>query len=101
MPIHDLSNRVVLLTGIGAIGEGWGNGTAIATLFARQGAIVFGCDINPEAAEKAANTIRNGSEVKSHAEKRGGTSPVNVIAKSVVCLPLLFRRVQAHVQQRL
>ena len=64
MPIHDLTGKVCLLTGIGAVGEGWGNGTTIATLFARQGATIFGCDINLSAAETAASRIR--SESPSH-----------------------------------
>lgn len=84
MPIHDLSNRIVLLTGIGAVGEGLGNGTAIATLFARQGAIVFGCDINPEAAQKAAKTIREDSEVNGHSSRRDGNAPVDVMKESIV-----------------
>ena len=84
MPIHDLSNKIVLLTGIGAVGEGWGNGTAIATLFARQGATIFGCDINPEAAEKAANTIRNDSEVKNHPVRKNGESPVEIMKEAIV-----------------
>ena len=58
MPIHDLTGKVALVTGIGCIGEGWGNGTTIATLFARQGAILFGCDISLQAAERAASQIR-------------------------------------------
>lgn len=53
MPIHNLT-----ITGIGCFGEGWGNSTAIATLFARQGAVLFGNDINLAAAEKAATQIR-------------------------------------------
>lgn len=84
MSIHDLSNKVVLLTGIGAVGEGLGNGTAIATLFAKQGATIFGCDINPDAAEKAANSIRNDPEVKGHPARRKGGSPVEVMPESVV-----------------
>ncbi|KAK4997791.1 hypothetical protein LTR66_002848, partial [Elasticomyces elasticus] len=63
MPIHDLTNKVCLITGIGCIGDGWGNGTTIATLFARQGARIFGCDINLDAAERAAVQIRNESEL--------------------------------------
>jgi hypothetical protein len=49
--IHDLRDQVVLITGIGCAGEGWGNRIAIATLFARQGAIIFGCDLSLEVAE--------------------------------------------------
>jgi len=56
--MHDLTHQVVLLTGIGAVGNtGWGNGAAIATLFARQGAIIFGCDLNLEAAETTKSRI--------------------------------------------
>lgn len=93
MPIHDLSNKVVLLTGIGAVGEGWGNGTSIATLFARQGAVIFGCDINPEAAQKAAKTIRNDDEVKAHATRKSVRDPVHVMEESIVCLFLRTHKV--------
>ncbi|KAK5722149.1 hypothetical protein LTR17_014341, partial [Elasticomyces elasticus] len=74
MPIHDLSNKVVLITGIGCIGEGWGNGTTMATLFARQGAVVFGADINLEAANKAAEQIRQDVEVIKHPSRKPGTT---------------------------
>ena len=89
MPIHDLSNRIVLITGIGAVGEGLGNGTAIATLFARQGAIVFGCDINFEAAQKAAKAINKDPRVNGHPghpTRRNGESPVEVMTESIVCV---------------
>ncbi|KAK0108247.1 hypothetical protein ONS95_003065 [Cadophora gregata] len=55
--MHDMTDQVVLLTGIGCVGTGWGNGVAIATLFARQGAIIFGCDINISAAETTKSQI--------------------------------------------
>ena len=42
---------------------GWGNGTTIATLFARQGATIFGCDISLPAAERAASSIN--AEIKA------------------------------------
>ena len=45
----NLSGKVALVTGAGSIGEGWGNGKATAVLMARQGAKVFGVDINPAA----------------------------------------------------
>jgi NAD(P)-dependent dehydrogenase (short-subunit alcohol dehydrogenase family) len=48
--MHDLTGRVVLITGIGCVGQGWGNGVATAALFARQGAKLFGCDLSLEAA---------------------------------------------------
>ncbi|KAK4556689.1 hypothetical protein LTR86_006260 [Recurvomyces mirabilis] len=89
MPIHDLTNKVVLLTGklphptcIGAIAEGWGNGTTIAALFARQGATVFGCDINLEAANKAAAEINDDDEVKNHVSRKDGREGVEVFQQS-------------------
>lgn len=47
----DLNGKVALVTGCGSASPGWGNGKAIATLLARQGAQVFGLDRNLEAAE--------------------------------------------------
>lgn len=84
MPLHDLSNKVVLITGIGCVGEGWGNGTTIATLFARQGAIVFGCDMNLEAANRAAEQIRQDEEVAKHPSRTSGESIVDVIQQPTV-----------------
>jgi len=55
--MHDLTDQVVLITGIGCIGKGWGNGIAIATLFARQGTILFGCDLSIEAALTSQTSI--------------------------------------------
>lgn len=86
MPIFDLSNKIVLITGIGAVGDGWGNGTTMATLFARQGAIVFGCDINLEAANKAAKQIRNDPQATGHPCRKSGSSIVDVMQESIVSL---------------
>lgn len=46
----DLAGKVAFVTGAGSSGPGWGNGKATAVLLARQGAKVFGLDINLEAA---------------------------------------------------
>jgi NAD(P)-dependent dehydrogenase (short-subunit alcohol dehydrogenase family) len=46
-----LDGRVAIVTGCGSFASGWGNGKAIATLFARQGATVYGVDLSLEAAE--------------------------------------------------
>lgn len=82
MAIHDLSNKVVLLTGIGCVGEGWGNGTTIATLFARQGALVYGCDKNLDAANRAADQIRKDPGVTSHPSRSAEASIVDVFQES-------------------
>lgn len=53
-----LEGKVALVTGCGSVGPGWGNGKAIAALFAREGAKVFGCDIKLEAAEETQGIVR-------------------------------------------
>ncbi len=52
-----LGNKVAIVTGAGAVGPGWGNGKATAVLFAREGAKVFGVDINLAAAEETRSII--------------------------------------------
>jgi NAD(P)-dependent dehydrogenase (short-subunit alcohol dehydrogenase family) len=42
---HD---RVVFISGAGSVGPGWGNGRAMAALFAQAGAKVFGLDVKVE-----------------------------------------------------
>jgi len=54
-----LDGKVAMVTGCGSVGEGWGNGQAIATLLARQGAQIFGSDLSAEAAENTARIIRD------------------------------------------
>lgn len=53
-----LEGRVAFITGIGSIGPGWGNGKAIAALFAKEGAKVFGIDLNADAAAETQGIIR-------------------------------------------
>lgn len=52
-----LSGKVALVTGCGSVGPGWGNGKAISALFAREGAKVFGCDINLAAANETQQIV--------------------------------------------
>lgn len=47
--MHDLKGKVAFVTGAGSIAEGWGNGRATAVLLARQGAKVYGVDVNEQA----------------------------------------------------
>jgi len=62
----DLKNKVALVCGAGTVGAGWGNGKATAVLLARQGAKVYGTDINLAAAEETRGII----------EKEGGACEV-------------------------
>lgn len=52
-----LDNKVALVTGCGTMESGWGNGKATAVMLARQGATVYGCDLNQEAAERTRDII--------------------------------------------
>lgn len=52
-----LQGKVAFVTGVGSSGPGWGIGKAIAVLFAREGARVFGVDLSEAAAEATRATI--------------------------------------------
>ncbi len=52
-----LKDKIAFVTGAGSIGPGWGNGKAVATLFAREGAKIFALDINVAAAEETRDII--------------------------------------------
>lgn len=59
-----LEGKVALVTGCGSVGPGWGNGKAISALFAREGARIFGCDINQEAADETQRIVKSeGNEI--------------------------------------
>lgn len=59
-----LSNKVVIVTGAGSVGSGWGNGRAIAFRFAQEGAKVFAVDLNPDAlVETVAKVNEIGGEI--------------------------------------
>jgi len=52
-----MKDKVVIVTGAGASGPGWGNGKAAATLYAREGARVFAVDNRLEAAQETQRVI--------------------------------------------
>jgi NAD(P)-dependent dehydrogenase (short-subunit alcohol dehydrogenase family) len=62
----DLKGKVAFVAGAGSVGPGWGNGKATAVLLARQGAAVFGTDVNLAAAE----------ETRAIIDKEGGRCEV-------------------------
>ena len=53
----NLDGKIAIVTGCGSEGEGWGNGRAIATLLAKQGAKVIGTDLNYKAAKNTQDFI--------------------------------------------
>ena len=52
-----LKDKVAIVTGCGSVGPGWGNGKAISVLFAREGAKLFGVDIDDNAAAETRQLI--------------------------------------------
>ena len=58
-----LKGKVAIVTGAGSVGPGWGNGRAIATRFAEEGAQVFAVDRDPE---RLRETLEKHASLKSH-----------------------------------
>jgi NAD(P)-dependent dehydrogenase (short-subunit alcohol dehydrogenase family) len=54
-----LAGKVAIVTGAGSVGPGWGNGRAIAVIFAREGARVLLVDRDAGAVEVTAAQIRS------------------------------------------
>lgn len=53
-----LEGKVALITGAGSVGPGWGNGRAMAVIFASEGAKVFLVDRDEEAVQVTADQVR-------------------------------------------
>jgi NAD(P)-dependent dehydrogenase (short-subunit alcohol dehydrogenase family) len=59
-----VQDKVIVVTGAGSIGPGWGNGKAAAVLYAREGAKVVANDLNDEAVAETARIVRaEGGEI--------------------------------------
>jgi NAD(P)-dependent dehydrogenase (short-subunit alcohol dehydrogenase family) len=54
-----LKDKVAIVIGAGSSGPGWGNGKAIAVLYAREGAKVFVVDNRQEAADETTKIIKD------------------------------------------
>ncbi|MGO4329074.1 SDR family NAD(P)-dependent oxidoreductase [Cupriavidus sp. 2TAF22] len=53
-----LQGKVVIVTGAGCVGPGWGNGRAVAVRFAEEGARVFAVDKSAAAMEETLERVR-------------------------------------------
>jgi len=53
-----MQDKVVLVSGAGSIGPGWGNGKASAAVYAREGAKVFAVDRSERAAQETCDLVR-------------------------------------------
>lgn len=85
-----MDGKVVLVTGAGSIGPGWGNGKAAAALYAREGAKVLAVDLNQAAADETVSIIRGEGGV---AEAFAGnvTSEDSVKAMIAACIEAFGR----------
>ena len=63
-----LENKVTIVSGAGSIGPGWGNGKAVACLFAQEGAKVLALDVNKAAAEETCHLIEQ--NVRTFSDQR-------------------------------
>ena len=62
-----LKGKVAIVTGAGCVGPGWGNGRAVAVLFAQAGATVFAVDKSAEAMDETVRRAREaGGEVTAY-----------------------------------
>jgi NAD(P)-dependent dehydrogenase (short-subunit alcohol dehydrogenase family) len=80
-----LEHKVALITGAGSIGPGWGNGKATAVLFAREGAKVFGVDLNLDAANETKGLIEGERGIcATHAADVSKAQSVNAMVEACV-----------------
>lgn len=79
-----LKGKVALITGCGSVGPGWGNGKAMSVLFAREGASVFGLDIDEAAAEET-RAIIAGEGGRCEVRVTDVTRDADVRAAAIAC----------------
>jgi len=62
-----LQGKVAIVSGAGCVGPGWGNGRAMAVIFAQEGARVLAADKNLDAmTETIARVREGGGEIEAH-----------------------------------
>src|ERR1700751_4227678 len=62
-----LQGKVAIVSGAGCVGPGWGNGRAMAVIFAQEGAKVFAADKNLDAMTETLARVREaGGEIEPH-----------------------------------
>ena len=80
-----MKDKVVLVTGAGSAGPGWGNGKAAAVLYAREGAKVFAVDRRLEAAEETRQIIADeGGECLTFAADVAKTAEVAAMVAACI-----------------
>jgi NAD(P)-dependent dehydrogenase (short-subunit alcohol dehydrogenase family) len=62
-----LQGKVAIVSGAGCVGPGWGNGRAMAVIFAQEGAKIFAADNNLDAMTETIARVRElGGEIEAH-----------------------------------
>ena len=80
----NLDGKIAIVAGCGSKGEGWGNGRAIATLLARQGAKVIGTDLNYKAAKNTQDFIlKENNKCEIHEVNMSNKKDVDSFFKNV------------------
>ena len=80
----NLDGKTAIVTGCGSEGEGWGNGRAIATLLARQGAKVIGTDLNYKSAKNTQDFIlKENNKCEIHEVNMSNKKDVDSFFKNV------------------
>ncbi len=80
-----LENKVVLVTGAGCVGPGWGNGRAVAVRFADEGARIFAVDRDPERMQETVARVQQaGGEII--ARQCDVTDAKSVAAMAAACV---------------
>ena len=81
-----LQGKVAIVSGAGCVGPGWGNGRAMAVIFAQEGAKVFAADKNLDSmTETLARVRESGGEIEPHqcdATDRGEVERMIAVCRS-------------------
>lgn len=85
-----LAGKVALIVGAGSVGPGWGNGRAMAALFAREGARIFGADIDPSAAAETQRLVRAEGGIATMTEV-DVTKPASIEEMVAACMTVYGR----------
>jgi len=78
-----LQDRIVIVTGAGCVGPGWGNGRATAVRFAEEGAKIFAVDRDLDSVKETVDRVTAlGGEIVTHQCDVTGARSVEVMVKS-------------------
>jgi NAD(P)-dependent dehydrogenase (short-subunit alcohol dehydrogenase family) len=80
-----LDGKVAIVVGAGCVGPGWGNGRAMAVIFAREGAAVFAVDRNADSMRETVERAREaGGEITSHLCDATDSSAVSAMVDACI-----------------